>query len=97
VTTWAAYVQSLVGDGVQATAAARAGFSQATLSRWLRSERVPNAGSAMDFARAYGRSPVEALVVLKLLTETEALAGVSTADLAAELARRTLAATGAAA
>ena len=98
-TTWWGYVQSLIGDDAYSTAADRAGFDKSAFTRWAR-----GAGAAPEFAvklaRAYGASPLPALVASGLLTEGEAdtrevavgtrdaLRRASDADLLRELLRR---------
>lgn len=69
--TWWAYVQALIGDDTNSVAADRAGFDKSAFTRWSK-----GAGAAPEFAvklaRAYGASPLPALVASGLLTEDEA-------------------------
>lgn len=68
---WSDYVSRLVGGRNQADVAMLSGVSQGTISRWLRKNQHPNVETAIDFARACGGNPVEALVVLGVIRARE--------------------------
>jgi transcriptional regulator with XRE-family HTH domain len=102
-TTWWRYVVTLTGNAAQKDIAAATGIDQSSISRWQRGTNTPRAEAAVALARAYGRSPVEALVaagylsstelgVVELTTLTGDLTGVSIDSLLSELRRRVLAA-----
>lgn len=93
-------MRSTIRKDRQSDAARRTGIDQATLSRWLGDgAHDPSAVRAIQFARAYGVNPIQALVAAGLLTRKEAnmppgpepvdLTEVPVSDLARELARRT--------
>jgi transcriptional regulator with XRE-family HTH domain len=102
-TTWWRYVVTLTGNAAQKDIAAATGIDQSSISRWQRGTNAPRAEAAVALARAYGRSPVEALVaagylsstelgVVELTTLTGDLTRVSIDSLLSELRRRVLAA-----
>ena len=96
-TQWIAWVNALVEPDDLTTAARRAGFDKSTMTRWKQGGS-PDPERAVKLARAYGAHPVEALVVMGLITTTEGeLAPTSSRDviraataevLAAELVAR---------
>ena len=101
--TWWRYVVTLTGNAAQKDVAAATGIDQSSISRWQRGTTTPRAEAAVALARAYGRSPVEALVaagylsstelgVVELTTLTGDLTRVSIDSLLSELRRRVLAA-----
>jgi hypothetical protein len=95
---WSAYVRRVVGTMNQIDIAARTGLAQTNVGRWLRgAPGQPRANSAVQFARAFDQSPLEALVAAGYLTAEEANATVimrpglseySPAELLAELSGR---------
>jgi|KBSSwiStaDraftv2_1062776.scaffolds.fasta_scaffold254847_1 transcriptional regulator with XRE-family HTH domain len=101
--TWWQYVVTVTGNAAQKEIAAAAGIDQSSISRWQRGSITPRAEAVVALARAYGRSPVEALVaagylsstevgVVELTTLTGDLSGASVDSLLSELRRRLLAA-----
>lgn len=101
--TWWEYVLTVSGSAAQKDIAAATGIDQSSISRWQRGTNSPRAEAVVAFARAYGRSPVEALVaagylvsdelgVVELTTLTGDLTRVSIDALLSELRRRVLAA-----
>lgn len=68
---WSDYVKRLMGDKRQVDVALLAGVSQGTLSRWLSGKSSPDVAGAIEFARAAGGNPVEALVVLGVIRASE--------------------------
>jgi transcriptional regulator with XRE-family HTH domain len=101
--TWWRYVVLLTGDAAQKDIAAATGIDQSSISRWQRGTNTPRAEAVVALARAYGRSPVEALVaagylssselgVVELTTLTGDLSRVSIDSLLSEIRRRVLAA-----
>lgn len=101
---WWQYVVTVTGNAAQKDIAAAAGIDQSSISRWQRGSITPRAEAVVALARAYGRSPVEALVaagylnsnelgVVELTTLTGDLSGASIDSLLSELRRRLLAAT----
>jgi transcriptional regulator with XRE-family HTH domain len=101
--TWWRYVVTVTGNAAQKDIATATGIDQSSISRWQRATNTPRAEAVVALARAYGRSPVEALVaagylsssevgVVELTTLTGDLTGVSIDSLLSELRRRVLAA-----
>lgn len=64
------WVRDLIAPDDLTTAARRAGFDKSTMTRWKQG-RKPEPTYAIQLARAYGASPVEALVVLGLIRRDE--------------------------
>lgn len=95
--TWPQYVKRIAGPLKQEQIAEHSGISQATVSAWLRgAPGVPRAETVIAFARAFNRSPVEALVAAGYLQSDEAAAKARTPlveysdrELLDELRRRT--------
>jgi transcriptional regulator with XRE-family HTH domain len=69
--TWWRYVVTVTGEGKQKDIAGATGIDQSTISRWQRGTSTPRAEAVVAFARAYGRSPVEALVAAGYLSSSE--------------------------
>jgi transcriptional regulator with XRE-family HTH domain len=99
---WWRYVVTVTGNVAQKDIANATGIDQSSISRWQRGTSTPRAEAVVALARAYGRSPVEALVaagylsstevgVVELTTLTGDLTGVSVDSLLNELRRRVLA------
>jgi len=102
--TWWRYVVTVTGNAAQKDIAAATGIDQSSISRWQRRTNTPRAEAVVALARAYGRSPVEALVaagylsstelgVVELTTLTGDLTGASIDSLLSEIRRRVLAVT----
>jgi transcriptional regulator with XRE-family HTH domain len=102
--TWWRYVMTVTGNAAQKDIASAAGIDQSSISRWQGGTITPRAEAVVALARAYGRSPVEALVaagylsssevgVVELTTLTGDLSGASIDSLLNELRRRLLTAT----
>lgn len=100
--TWWQYVLTVTGNAAQRDIAEATGIDQSSISRWQRGTTTPRAEAVVAFARAYERSPVEALVaagylrsdelgVVELTTLTGDLTSVSVDSLLSELRRRVLA------
>jgi transcriptional regulator with XRE-family HTH domain len=100
--TWWQYVLTVTGNAAQRDIAEATGIDQSSISRWQRGTTTPRAEAVVAFARAYGHSPVEALVaagylksgelgVVELTTLTGDLTSVSVDSLLSELRRRVLA------
>jgi transcriptional regulator with XRE-family HTH domain len=100
--SWWQYVVTVTGDAAQKEIAAATGIDQSSISRWQRGTNNPRAEAVVALARAYGRSPVEALVaagyltsdelgVVELTTLTGDLRSASVDSLLSELRRRVLA------
>ena len=71
--TWPQYVRKVAGPLKQEEIAELTGLSQATVSAWLRgAPGLPRAETVIAFARAFSRSPVEALVAAGYLQSDEA-------------------------
>lgn len=101
--TWWRYVMTVTGNAPQKDIAGTTGIDQSSISRWQRGTTTPRAEAVVALARAYGRSPVEALVaagylsssevgVVELTTLTGDLTGASIDSLLGEIRRRVLAA-----
>lgn len=100
--TWWRYVGTVTGNAAQKDIAAATGIDQSSISRWQRGTNTPRAEAVVALARAYGRSPIEALVaagylsstdlgVVELTTLTGDLSGASIDALLSELRRRLVA------
>jgi transcriptional regulator with XRE-family HTH domain len=100
---WWRYVMTVTGNAPQKDIAGATGIDQSSISRWQRGNTTPRAEAVVALARAYGRSPVEALVaagylssselgVVELTTLTGDLTGASIDSLLSEIRRRVLAA-----
>jgi transcriptional regulator with XRE-family HTH domain len=100
--SWWRYVETVTGNAAQKDIAAATGIDQSSISRWQRGTNSPRAEAVVALARAYGRSPVEALVaadylssdelgVVELTTLTGDLSGASIDSLLSELRRRVVA------
>lgn len=101
-TSWWRYVVTVTGGAAQKDIAASTGIDQSSISRWQRATNSPRAEAVVALARAYGHSPVEALVaagylksdelgVVELTTLTGDLTRVSIDSLLSEVRRRVLA------
>jgi transcriptional regulator with XRE-family HTH domain len=97
--TWWQYVLTVTGGAAQKDIAETTGIDQSSISRWQRGTTTPRAEAVVALARAYGHSPVEALVaagyldrdelgVVELTTLTGDLSRVSVDSLLSELRRR---------
>ena len=69
--TWWRYVETVTGEATQKDIAAATGIDQSSISRWQRGASTPRAEAVVAFARAYKRSPVEALVAAGYLSSSE--------------------------
>lgn len=101
---WWNYVGVVTDKAAQKDIAAATGIDQSSISRWQRGTNTPRAEAVVVLARAYGRSPVEALVaagyltsgehgVMELTTLTGALRSASIDSLLNEVRNRVLAGT----
>jgi len=92
---WWSYVQRVSGHSTNKDIAAAAGCDPSTVSHWKNGER-PRADVVVSLARAYSRSPQEALIVAGYLTEDDlaqpvtstGLTQCSDSELSAEIQRR---------
>jgi len=70
---WSDYVRRIAGNHNQLEIAAKTGLAQTNIGRWLRgAPGVPKADGVVAFARAFGQSPVEALMAAGYITPQEA-------------------------
>lgn len=67
---WWSYVTRVIAPDVPATAARKAGVTPATLTRWKQGT-APDARHVVAVAKAYGVSPLEALVAAGVLTSDD--------------------------
>jgi transcriptional regulator with XRE-family HTH domain len=95
--TWPAYLRRVSAGATQAQIAARVGVGRLSVCNWLRGTTHPKAETVIDVARAYRRSPVEALIAARYLEPSEAaepvvirasLADARADDLGAEVSAR---------
>ena len=95
--TWPEYVRRISGGATQAQIAERIGVGRLSVCNWLHGKTRPKAETVISVARAYRRSPIEALIAASYLDRTEAgdpieihasLGAVDAGDLAAEVGRR---------
>lgn len=71
--TWPAYLRRVSAGATQAQVAAQVGVGRLSVCNWLRGTTHPKAETVIDVARAYRRSPVEALIVARYLEPSEAV------------------------
>lgn len=69
--TWPAYLRRISGGATQAQIAQRIGIGRLSVYNWLHGKTQPRAETVIGVARAFGRSPVEALVVAAYLGTDE--------------------------
>jgi transcriptional regulator with XRE-family HTH domain len=86
---WWRYVVTVTGNATQKDIASATGIDQSSISRWQRGTNTPRAEAVVAFARAYGRSPVEALVAAGYLSPTE-LGVVEMTTLTGDLSRASI-------
>ena len=95
--TWPEYLRRISGGATQAQIAERIGIGRLSVCNWLHGKTQPKAETVISVARAFGRSPVEALVVATYLGTDEvgdpiqvsvSLEGVLGELLGAEVLRR---------
>jgi transcriptional regulator with XRE-family HTH domain len=73
---WWDYVARTAGpDATQKDISERTGIEQSSISRWKLRKNTPNADAVVRFARAYGQSPLAALIAARYLDADE-VAGV---------------------
>ena len=75
-TTWWEYVVNASGTTVQKEMAAATGISETAFSRWKKGTNKAEAPMVITFARAYRKSPVEALVAAGILAANDIVEGV---------------------
>ena len=97
VETWPEYVRRISGGATQAQIAERIGVGRLSVCNGLHGKTRPKAETVIIVARAYRRSPVEALIAAAYLGTDEvddpvdirvSLADVIGGDLGAEVLRR---------
>jgi transcriptional regulator with XRE-family HTH domain len=95
--TWPEYVRRISGGATQAQIAERIGVGRLSVCNWLHGKTHPKAETVIIVARAYLRSPIEALIAASYLATDEAgdpidirvsLADIIAGDLGAEVQRR---------
>lgn len=95
--TWPEYVRRISGGATQAQIAEHIGVGRLSVCNWLHGKTRPKAETVILVARAYRRSPVEALIAASYLSSAEteqpveirvSLAEVDSRDLGAEVLRR---------
>jgi transcriptional regulator with XRE-family HTH domain len=95
--TWPEYLRRVSAGATQAQIAGRIGVGRLSVCNWLRGKTHPKAETVIDVARAYRRSPVEALIAARYLEPSEAaepvvirasLADACADDLGAEVSAR---------
>ncbi len=69
--TWPEYLRRISGGATQAQIAARIGIGRLSVCNWLQGKTQPKAETVISVARAFGRPPVEALVVADYLGTDE--------------------------
>jgi transcriptional regulator with XRE-family HTH domain len=69
---WCDYVKMYSQGDKQGRIAERIGVESSTVGRWLKGQtKRPDALQVIDFAREYGRSPIEALIHATFITVDE--------------------------
>jgi len=95
--TWPGYVRRISGEATQAQIAERIGVGRLSVCNWLRGRTHPKAETVIAVARAFRRSPIEALIAACYLNSDEAdepieirasLQDVDAGELGAEVLRR---------
>ena len=96
--SWSDYVKRVGGRMTHAQMAEQSGVAVSNIGRWIRGEPgLPRAESVIAFARAFGQSPLEALIAAGYLSMDEAgatprlrtpLRDFSYGELVGELQRR---------
>jgi transcriptional regulator with XRE-family HTH domain len=95
--TWPEYVRRISGGATQAQIAERIGVGRLSVCNWLRGKSHPKAETVISAARAYRRSPIEALIAACYLNSDEAdhpieiraaLADIDADNLGTEVLRR---------
>ena len=71
-TSWKTYMEKAMGDDTPADVARALNTSRSTITRWL-DGAAPDPKSVIRFARAYKRSPTQALVAAGYLAPHEAI------------------------
>ena len=98
--TWPQYLRRISGGATQAQIAERIGLGRLSVYNWLHGKTQPKAETVMTVARAYGRSPIEALLAAAYLRGDEVRlpierrsspADIGADELAAEVRRRMVA------
>lgn len=98
--TWPQYLRRISGGATQAQIAERIGIGRLSVCNWLHGKTQPKAETVMLVARAYDRSPVEALLAASYLRADEVRlpierrcspADLGAEELAAEVRRRMIA------
>lgn len=98
--TWPQYLRRISGGATQAQIAERIGLGRLSVYNWLHGKTQPKAETVMTVARAYGRSPIEALLAAAYLRGDEVRlpierrsspADIGADELAAEVRRRIVA------
>ena len=69
--TWPQYIRRISGGLTQAQIAERIGIGRLSVCNWLLGKTQPKAETVISVARAFGRSPVEALVAASYLGTEE--------------------------
>lgn len=69
--TWPRYLRRISGGATQAQIATRIGIGRLSVCNWLQGKTQPKAETVMLVARAYDRSPVEALIAASYLQAEE--------------------------
>ena len=69
---WWGYVVRVAGTDEQKAIARQSGIGTTVISRWFQEKNQPSAPLAVQFARAYNRPAVEALVEAGYLSESDA-------------------------
>jgi len=97
-TAWSRYIDDTCGEDSNATIAVKLGVARSTIGRWRTGAFDPSPQQVVEYARAYRRSPAEALIAAGYLTTedldmaitvpTLTVADFSALALAQELTRR---------
>lgn len=82
---WWEYVQRISRHVPQKDIAAVTGIEQSSISRWKVDQTRPKAEAVVAFARAYRRSPVEALIAAGYMEKNEVTGVIEIAASAREL------------
>lgn len=69
--TWPEYLRRISEGATQAQIAERVGLGRLSVCNWLHGKTQPKAETVIVVARAFGRPPVEALIVARYLGTQE--------------------------
>lgn len=79
-TSWSRYIAATCNGDLNTVIAEKVGVDPATIGRWRTGSFAPKPRQVVEYARAYGQSPIAALIGSGYLTPEEAGIEVSVPD-----------------